>query len=317
MNNTEMDLVSIIIPVHNAEIYINETILCCFSQTYTNIEIILVENGSADRSWDVISAYNDRRIKPYQIPKGNAAKARNFGFSKAQGAYCMFLDADDIISSNKIELQINQLKQHKPGHVASCAWGKFSTDIEEATFIPQPVWTEKDPVKWCISAWQGNGMMVTACWLIPSALIQKVNGWDEQLSLHDDGEFMCRILLASEGNIFVNDAKVFYRQSTGSLSKQNKSQKAAQSALNTYCSYQHHILQHSDTKEIRMALAKNYAQFLYEFHPNYKSLLLKAKGQLNNLGFRKFPIVGGDAFKKLARKIGFMNALRIRHFFYD
>ena len=214
-------MITIIIPIYNAENYLIGCIQSCLNQTYKELEIIAVENGSSDKSWEVLSTIHDHRITKIQIGKANASIARNRGLDLATGKYIMFLDADDILSPNKVELQVNELEKN-PNCVASCTWTKFTNVIDDGVIQEQAVWRERNPLEWLRKSWLGEGMMQTACWLIPRNIINKVGRWDESLTLHDDGEFMCRVLLESDRQFFVDNAFVYYRQVEASLSKNTR-----------------------------------------------------------------------------------------------
>ena len=164
-----MTKVSIIIPLYNSEAYIAQTIDSCLGQTHDNIEIIVVENGSTDKSYQVVKSIDDKRLSVFQIPTPNAAAARNYGYQKAKGAYIVFLDADDVMAPNKIELQLKALSKKPEGWVASCAWAKCKTNTKEAIITPQKVWNIQNPIDWCLQSWMGEGMMIPGCWLIPKA----------------------------------------------------------------------------------------------------------------------------------------------------
>ena len=155
-------------------------------------------------------------------------------------------------------------------------------------------------------------MMQTGCWLIPREVIEKAGLWDSRFTLHDDGEFMCRVLLASDGNLFIDNALLYYRQSEGSLSRNNRSRTAAESALGVYNSYRDTILPIQDNMDVRWALAHNYARFLYEYHPLFPDLMQQAAQTIKDLGFQRSPIVGGARFMQMARRIGFFQALKLR-----
>jgi glycosyltransferase involved in cell wall biosynthesis len=305
--------VSIIIPLHNAEAYITEALQSCFQQTHKDIEVIVVENASTDKSYEVVANIKESSLQLYHIDTPNAGAARNFGYQKATGDYILFLDADDLLAHNKIELQLKALAEKPKGWIASCAWAKFDKEIEGSNIEIQNVWKVEDPVRWCMKSWTGGGMMTLGSWLIPKDLIKNSGLWDERLSLHDDGEFICRVLLASKGNLFVPDTMVYYRQVSDSLSKQNISMKAAQSALRVCKSYEESILKIKDDPKIKNALAYSYRNFIYEFHPNYVHLLKEAEQHIKNLKLRNIPLVGGRKFKQLARIIGFNNALKLRN----
>lgn len=305
-------LVSIIIPVHNAADFLVETIESCFNQSYTNIEMVAVENGSSDNSWDILNNYSKGRLRLFQLAKGNAAAARNFGFQKSEGDLICFLDADDLLDPNKIELQVRGLLNQD--RILSCGpWGKFITAKKEAKFVEQPVWRVTQPLDWLISSWFGGGMMVPGCWLIPRQVVELAGLWNEKLSLHDDGEFMSRVLLNSKSIKFEEDAKLYYRQSEGSLSQQNTSKRAAESALAVYKLYAQHVLKIGNTKTVKEALARNFGRFMYEYSPEYPQLLQEAKAQIVKLGV-KIPPLGSQSFQITQRIFGFHSALTILNF---
>lgn len=101
--------VSIIVPIYNLEDYIDRTVKSLQDQTYQNLEIILVDDGSSDNSLTIIKrlADIDSRIKCTTQPNGGAAKARNTGLALATGQYITFVDGDDMLSPNAIADNIN------------------------------------------------------------------------------------------------------------------------------------------------------------------------------------------------------------------
>ena len=106
------DKVSVVIPVHNAEKFIKETVESVFSQTYDNIELILCENNSTDSTRDILKEMTDPRIKVLNLTDVNdAAGARNAGVKEADGRYIAFLDADDLWQKDKLEKQIAFMKE--------------------------------------------------------------------------------------------------------------------------------------------------------------------------------------------------------------
>lgn len=106
-----MKLVSIIIPVYNSEKYIDRCINSIVNQTYKDIEIILIDDGSSDRSIDIINNYvnKDNRIKVYTQKNAGPSSARNYGLDVSTGDYVMFVDADDYIDKTMVEEMINRI----------------------------------------------------------------------------------------------------------------------------------------------------------------------------------------------------------------
>lgn len=110
-----MPLISIIMPVYNAEFYLNQGILSCLNQSYQNIELILIDDGSTDKSIEIINNIidKDKRVKLFFTPTNQGpAAARNIGLEKAQGDYITFLDSDDFIANDKLEKQLNFMLQN-------------------------------------------------------------------------------------------------------------------------------------------------------------------------------------------------------------
>lgn len=306
--------VSIVIPAYNSEKFIHETLESALAQTWTNTEIIVVNDGSTDSTGECVAAFRHLGVKLVHQNRNGAAAARNSGFKSSTGDFIQYLDADDLLSPTKIETQLADILQAHPSSIASCGWGRFAQAPEEAEFISQKVWKSMLPMDWLVEAWEGGGMMQTACWLIPRHLIERSQGWNEQLTLNpnDDGEFFCRVLLKSHSILFNSSAKVYYRSKiSGSLSQQ-LSDSAVGSLLATYDSHMHHALEKEDSPRIRRACAMNYLNFIYRFHPSYVSLIEQAKSRINDLGVLDIDAVGGYRFQRLAKLTGFYNALKIR-----
>ena len=126
--------VSVIVPVYNGERYIHRCIDSLINQTYRNIEIILVNDGSSDNSENIIHEYAERdsRIKLYNQKNQGVSVARNVGLNKANGKYVMFVDADDYIELNMVAEMVNKIQYENT--IVFCdnteIWAK-STDIRK------------------------------------------------------------------------------------------------------------------------------------------------------------------------------------------
>jgi glycosyltransferase involved in cell wall biosynthesis len=134
MENTEMKWrehkkVSIIVPIYNAEKYIGYCINSIVSQTYQNIEIILVNDGSTDASLEICNNYatNDNRIKVIDIPNGGVSNARNIGLQEASGEYIQFVDADDTIAQCMTE-KMCELVENYNKDLAICGFDMITLD---------------------------------------------------------------------------------------------------------------------------------------------------------------------------------------------
>lgn len=96
--------ISVIVPIYNAEKYLNKCVDSLINQTKKELEFILVNDGSTDKTEEIIKSYKDSRIKYFKNKNQGIGKTRNFGIEKATGKYIMFLDSDDYLKNNACEI---------------------------------------------------------------------------------------------------------------------------------------------------------------------------------------------------------------------
>ena len=118
-----MDLISIILPVYNAELSIKTTIKSILKQTHTNFELIIINDGSTDNSHQLIQEYQktEKRIKYFSIPNNGVSNARNYGLKHATGTYVTFIDSDDTYEENYLQILLKSIKKYN-ADLASCAY---------------------------------------------------------------------------------------------------------------------------------------------------------------------------------------------------
>lgn len=107
-----MDLVSVIVPVYNAEYYLEECIESILNQSYSNFELILVNDGSTDNSLNICNHYkaSDSRIKVLSKNNSGVSDTRNYGIENSLGSYICFIDSDDMIKNNYVEVLLREIK---------------------------------------------------------------------------------------------------------------------------------------------------------------------------------------------------------------
>ena len=112
------DIISIIVPVYNAEKYIRETVESVLAQTFDDWELLLVDDCSTDSSREIINGFDDPRIRLIKQPENKGAyAARTRGLKEAEGRYIAFLDADDLWEREKLEHELSFLKENNAGFV--------------------------------------------------------------------------------------------------------------------------------------------------------------------------------------------------------
>ena len=282
--------VSILIPLYNAEEYIIETIDSCLAQTYENIEIIIVDDGSIDSGLSIARQYEEKyvNIKVETQKNNGASAARNRAFELSSGDFIQYHDADDILHQDKIRLQMNVLKTSDERTLVFGKYGYFHKTIENIEWKNLPVNKNyDDPKQFLLDLW-GSGMsIIPLMWLTPRKLIEESRGWDESLSTNDDGEFFARVVFIANKVMFLEKSIGYYRRDNeNSLSKQ-VSRKALQSNLQSFETYIELMKDDMDKSEVRRSLALVYSRFLYKLLPLHKDLIQKTKNKINSLGFKK------------------------------
>jgi glycosyltransferase involved in cell wall biosynthesis len=119
-----MPVISIVIPVYNGEKTIEETVRSVLKQTFQDFEIIIINDGSKDKTLEVIDGISDSRIQVYSYSNSGQGASRNRGISYAKGQYLSFLDADDLWTSDKLEAQLDAL-QANPEAAVAYSWTDF------------------------------------------------------------------------------------------------------------------------------------------------------------------------------------------------
>ena len=212
-------LVSIIIPAFNAEKWISTCIKSAVSQTWARKEIIVVDDGSSDETLTIAKSYSSSEIKVVSQKNRGASAARNHGLSLAQGDYIQWLDADDLLASDKISSQMEGTEQGDISRILlSGSWGKFFYRLDRSRFEPNSLWQDQTPVEWLYRKIDGNLWMAIESWLVSRALTNLAGPWNEDLSLDDDGEYFSRIVSCSDKIKFVPESRCFIRRSSIGIS---------------------------------------------------------------------------------------------------
>ena len=126
-------LISVAIPVYNGETTLRKCVDSILAQTYENIEVILVNDGSTDRSEDICRSYEqiDPRVKVISKENGGLSSARNAGIDKSRGEYIFFIDSDDWIDSDTLEVLLNAALQKDTDVTGCCTYFNYPNGTEK------------------------------------------------------------------------------------------------------------------------------------------------------------------------------------------
>ena len=143
------DLISVLIPALNAERWIGHAIESALAQTWPNREVIVVDDGSTDRTAERAARYSTYGVRVIVQANCGAAAARNTALRASNGTYIQYLDADDLLHPYKIEAQLEGAENGRRSRtLLTGAWGRFFKRPDRARFAPDSLWQDHGPVEW-------------------------------------------------------------------------------------------------------------------------------------------------------------------------
>jgi glycosyltransferase involved in cell wall biosynthesis len=271
-------LVSILIPAYNAEEFIADTIRSAVAQAWPRKEVIIVDDGSRDGTAAVAARFASGDVHVVQQRNQGAAAARNHALAVAQGDFIQWLDADDLLSADKVGEQMRLLDGLGPNAVASCGWGTFRYRPWAARFTPTALWHDLEPLEWLLRKWETNSHMQTATWLVSRSLSEQAGPWNAALRSDDDGEYFSRVVAKSSGVHFAQKARVYYRVSPSNrLSYIGDSDEKLEALLNGMQIQIRLVRALDDGQRTRSACEAYLTEWLPHFHPKRPDLVDAAK----------------------------------------
>lgn len=212
-------MISVIIPCYNYGHLIVDTIESILRQTYRNLEVIVIDDGSTDNTEVAVKACveKDNRVSYYKYPNGGLGTSRNRGLEKAVGEYIQFLDADDLIEKRKFEVQLNLFEQHPFTDVVYGSVRYFNSRPFDPADRLFTYWGANE--EW-MPKYSGNGRSFLAkaltgnfshlsSTLFRKGLVDKVGLFDNEISAVADYHFLLRCLIA-DGSFLYHDTPDTY-----------------------------------------------------------------------------------------------------------
>jgi GT2 family glycosyltransferase len=305
---TDNPLVSVVIPCYKQAEYLPEAIDSALAQTYSPLEVIVVNDGSPDDTEKVAQSYGDRIVYIHR-PNGGLSAARNTGIARAQGRYFKFLDSDDYLHPEQIAWQMEALAGRED--CASLTATRLFRDgkpEDHIDHVPQAKALLPDLL-------QDGDWGAPIAWLFPAELVRAVGGFDESLRFSEDWDFF--IKLGVLGATLLVDRRVgcYYRQRPGSMSANRAGMATARARILTRL---HDQLRGAERPDwFGLDLLKNEQgvyQGLMQFGVKDAELadgLLRRILELQKrVGFGQF----GWRFRLMARLLGYARAERLRAF---
>ena len=218
------ELISVIVPIYNTEKYLVECVESLRKQTYSNIEIILVDDGSTDASIEICDEFaeKDSRVRVFHKKNEGVAVARNFGIQQSNGQYVVIVDSDDVAVDRMIEVLYTQIKENDADiavgnyYIYDETDGNFYYYIIDDDYCVE-VLSSQELIDRQAGAWQWNSsaFIVTVAKLYKRDLFEDVSfthgrRFDDEASTH-------RLFLRSKKTVFINDNLYLYRRRSGSI----------------------------------------------------------------------------------------------------
>ena len=214
-------LISVIIPAYNAEKTIKKTIHSVLNQTFSDFELIVINDGSQDSTLEIVSSISDPRIQVFSYPHIGSNPTRNRGFSHSVGEFLAFLDADDLWTADKLEAQLKALQTHPQAAVAY-SWTDFIDESDQSLN------------QGCHITENGNvfAQLLLTCFVVSGSnpLIRRqafieVGGFDDLLPASQDFDLYLRLAARYE-YVAVTSPQVLYRMSSNSMCSNTRRQEA-------------------------------------------------------------------------------------------
>lgn len=212
-----MPTISVIIPAFNAEQTILATIKSVQQQTFSDFELIVINDGSTDQTLDLLKTIEEPRLKIFSHDNAGLPVARNRGIAHATGEFITFIDADDLWTPDKLELQLIALKKQPKAGVAY-SWTNFLDEDGEFFHEGDPIWFEGD-VYAHLLVW--NFIASGSNPLIRREAIESIGEFDPTLRSCEDWDFWLR-LAARWQFVVVPKPQILYRLSSGTMSSKIK-----------------------------------------------------------------------------------------------
>ena len=228
-------LVSVIIPTYNRADYLKLALKSVMEQTYKKIEVIVTDDGSTDNTAEVVTSFNDTRIKYfYQKNTGLPAAARNLGLREASGEYIAFLDDDDMWLPEKLELQVGYLREHSKYHlVYSNAWIIDENGVWDGLLLKSESFKEGGIFEELVK----TNFIPQLTVLMKRKVFENIGFLNEDSSLiaTEDYEYWLRVALHYKIG-FVKEPLAMYRVHSGGASQTVNGARLSQKALSSLLS---------------------------------------------------------------------------------
>ena len=313
-------LVSVVIPAYNSARFIHETLESVRQQTWPALEVFIIDDGSSDDTVSIARSFGLEWFHVVEQKNSGACVARNRGLDLSKGKYIQFLDADDVLSPDKIEKQVGMLEKN-PGYLGVSPTVHFINGDDYLRMAPreESFWIHDtdDPADFLVRLYGGDGerwMVQTSAWLTPKSICDNIGPWDERLLLDQDGEYFARAVLASKG-IRTTGGVNYYRRFTlgGNISARANKIENLRSALLALRLKADYLGKQTRSDRYLQAMATLYQEIAINAYPQFPALVAECEAEVRKTGKKPdIPVLGGKLIEITKHLFGWKSAKKLR-----
>jgi len=273
-----------VVPVLDAEAYLAQTLRSALNQTMPPAEIIVVDNGSRDASFEIARGFGGI-VRTIEATEGGAAAARNAGADLASGDALMFLDADDLLGPTALE-ELSAALRERPGSVACCPWMRY--ELVDGCWVAAPASCAiRRPGQDDLAAWLTGWYHPPCAVLWSRSAFEATGGWDPEGGVNDDGDLMMRAFVSGIPLVRTSGGTAYYRRLPGdavSLSGRRRTRAGLESRLRVLDRLAERLTQSGGVSRYRAPLAEAYADILQDCGDDVPDIAARAQAAARSRG---------------------------------
>ena len=274
LKETASPLVSILIPLYNAEEYIGSLLEWCLRQPYKNIEVVVVDDHSTDHSLSIAKRYESDRIHVLTNPSKGAQSARNYAFAHSTGPFVKFHDADDYCSDTIISSQVERML--KDGDEDAIVFSSLHTIDVYGNEGNERHYNDHDypnPIDYISDSLRLYSFHTPHCFLMNRGTVEKVGGWDEQVMIRQDNIFYTKAAEQASRMLYQENEYGLWRIHCDQNHMHDLSPEKARNSISTLCDIANTLLSHRDDAKSRKIAYDYIGQNIYRHFLSYRPIL--------------------------------------------
>lgn len=309
-------LVSVLIPLYNAEQYIGGAIESCLNQSYDNIEVVVVDDHSTDSSLSVAKQYESDRVHVFSNPGKGAQAARNYAYHCSKGQLVKFHDADDYSSPRLIEKQVERMLND--GDEDTIVYSLLHQLESSGEMAVQDRMKGKDylnPIDFVTDMLRYHAFYCPHCYLLNRKTVDAVGGWDEKVRILQDRVYFVKAAEVASKVLFVDGEHAVWRVfDDGIHIHSQKTPDKMRNAIETICDMALTVLRYKDNADTREVCETFIGRCVFFDFPSFRPILpyVDELCKKNGLKWKKFrnerfsflyPVFGWERTTALLMKI--------------